>query len=85
MSNLDLQKLKRKLEELKNPKLKTSKFDKKTWSPDKEKTKQVRFVQEPGSSDPFHELYFHYGISKGGILCPRMNSRKGLPDLRVCV
>jgi hypothetical protein len=31
--SVDLQKLRNKLEVLKNPKLKTSKFEKKTWSP----------------------------------------------------
>jgi hypothetical protein len=77
--SLDLAKLRQKLEELKNPKLKTSKFDKKTWSPDKDKTKVVRLFQEPGSSDPFFELYFHYNLIKQPILCPRMNSDKECP------
>lgn len=81
MNNDQVAKLRRKLEELKNPKLKTSKFDKKTWSPDKDSTKQVRFLQEPGSADQFHELHFHWNIAKSGILCPRMNSRKRMSYL----
>jgi len=77
--SLDLNKLRQKLEQLKNPKLKTSKFDKKTWSPDKTRSKVVRFFQDPTSSDPFHELYFHYNIIKAPILCPRTNNDKQCP------
>lgn len=78
--SLDLNKLRNKLELLKNPRLKTSKFEKKTWSPDKDKAKVVRFVHDPSSEDPIHELYFHYNMGKqGSILCPRMNSDAECP------
>lgn len=78
--SLDLQKLRNKLEMLKNPKLRTSKFEKKTWSPEKDKAKVVRMIQDPSQEDPFHELYFHYNMGKvGSILCPRMNSGADCP------
>jgi len=77
--SVDLQKLRQKLEMLKNPKLKTSKFDRKTWSPDKDKVKQIRLFEDPGSPDPFYELYFHYNVGKMPILCPRTNSGKDCP------
>lgn len=78
--SLELQKIKQKLEQLKNPTFKTSKSDKKTWSPEKDKSKTVRFVRDPSQEDPFHELHFHYNMGKAGsILCPRMNSAKPCP------
>jgi hypothetical protein len=78
--SIELQKIREKLEQLKNPSFKTSKFDKKTWSPEKDKTKTVRFVKDPSQEDPFHELHFHYNMGKvGSIPCPRMNSGHSCP------
>jgi hypothetical protein len=80
--SVELQKIREKLEQLKNPKFKTGKFDKKTWSPEKDKAKTIRFVKEPGRADddPFYELHFHYNMGKSGsILCPRMNSNQPCP------
>jgi hypothetical protein len=77
---MSLEKIKQKLEQLKNPTFKTSKFDKKTWSPEKDKSKTVRFIKDPNQEDEFHELHFHYNMGKnGGILCPRMNSGQECP------
>jgi hypothetical protein len=79
---VELQKIREKLERLKNPTFKTSKFDKKTWSPEKDKAKTIRFLKEPqrSSDDPFHELHFHYNMGKSGsILCPRMNANQPCP------
>lgn len=76
----ELQRIKQKLEQLKNPTFKTSKFDKKTWSPEKDKSKTVRFIKDPNQQDEFHELHFHYNMGKAGsILCPRMNSGQACP------
>jgi hypothetical protein len=77
--SLDLEKLRKKLEDLKNPKLKTSKFDKKTWSPDATKTKVIRFISQPGVEDPFSEMWFHYNLTKFGFLCPRLMSELECP------
>lgn len=77
---LSLEKIKQKLEQLKNPTFKTSKFDKKTWSPEKDKAKTIRFIKDPSQEDVFHELHFHYNMGKSGsILCPRMNSGQPCP------
>lgn len=77
--SLDLAKLRSKLEVLKNPKLKTSKFEKKTWSPVEGEVKRIRLIKQADASDPFHELWFHYGLGKAGsILCPNKNARQGL-------
>lgn len=74
MGNLDLETLRRKLNELKDPSLKKSKFVSKLWKP---KPGIVRFLKEKDREDPFYELWFHYGIGKGqSILCPRLNTGK---------
>lgn len=69
---LDIEKLRAKLNALKDPKKNSggNKADRKTWSPDPTKTSTIRLLQYPYSEDPFVELSFHYGIGKGpGILC----------------
>ena len=69
--SLDIERLKAKLDLLKNPKKggSNNKGDKKTWSPDTKKTNTIRLVQYPYGDDPFVELHFHYNIGKSGILC----------------
>lgn len=48
------------------------------WKPKDEH--DVRMVQNPHSSEPFQELYFHNEIGDAmPILCPRMNSGKDCP------
>jgi len=74
----DLKKISEKLEILKNPMLKNKKFDRKTWAPDKDKKKIVRFVEVPNQEDPFVELSFHYGLGYS-FLCPRQNSGHDCP------
>jgi len=80
---LDTQKLKEKLDLLKNPKNRNQKGERKQWPTEKPKagdSRKVRLIQNPYSEDPFVELWFHYGIGEGsGILCPRMNSGKTCP------
>lgn len=78
MSNIDLNRIRNKLEILKNPKLRTTKFEKKTWSPSKDSTKVVRFIQDPHQSDEFQELHFHYGLGYG-FLCPRLTNGGSCP------
>jgi hypothetical protein len=81
--SLDLQRLRTKLDTLKNPRKRTTKFEKKTWPPEQQKAgdvRTVRMVQYPFGQDPFVELFFHYDIGRGpGILCPRLNSGKTCP------
>jgi len=77
--SLDIERLRAKLDSLKNPKKGGNKTDRKTWSPDQKKTNTIRLMQYPYGDDPFVELYFHYGIGKGGILCPRQTSGKTCP------
>jgi hypothetical protein len=76
--SLDLQRLREKLDNIKNPKKK--KFEKKTWPPEQPKPgyqRTIRLIQYPHGNDPFVELFFHYGIGQGqSILCPRLNSGK---------
>lgn len=76
---LDLEKLKNKLESLKNPEKKQ--FKSQTWKPPKldGEAKRVRLVQYPYGDDPFVELWFHYSIGKQSILCPRKNDGRPCP------
>lgn len=78
--SLDIERLRAKLDSLKNPKKGGgNKTDRKTWSPDTKKSNTIRLVQYPYTDDPFVELYFHYGIGKSGILCSRQNEGKTCP------
>jgi hypothetical protein len=79
MTELNLEKLRNKLENLKNPKNK--KFTRATWKPKKDGEKSViRLIKYPWGEDPFVELFFHYGIGKGtSILCPRQNYGRDCP------
>ncbi len=69
------ERLRKKLDELKNPKLK----QRRTWSPPKDGSPaNIRLLAYPYSSDPdaepFVELWFHYGVGGNfGILCPKHN------------
>lgn len=69
------ERLRKKLDELKNPKLK----QRRTWSPPKDgSSANIRLLAYPYSSDPqaepFVELWFHYGVGGNfGILCPKHN------------
>ena len=78
---LDIEKLRAKLEALKDPKKNSSnKADRKTWSPDPAKPSTIRLFQYPYSEDPFVEMHFHYGIGKGpGIVCLRQTHGKTCP------
>lgn len=73
--SLDIERLRSKLDSLKNPKKGGSGGNKKIWSPDQKKTNTIRLIQYPYGDDPFVELSFHYGIGKGGILCPRAQGK----------
>lgn len=75
---LDLERLRNKLDRLKNPS--KTKFSRNTWRPKKDGEESVvRLIEYPYGDDPFVELWFHYGIGKGpGILCPR------IPDGKTC-
>lgn len=78
--SIDLKKLKQKLEQIKNPQYKTGKFEKQTWSPPKDGTQAtVRFFQPKDAEDPFYELFLHYGVGKGPIICPRLQYGKECP------
>lgn len=78
--SIDLKKLKQKLEQIKNPQYKTGKFEKQTWSPPKDGTQAtVRFYQPKNAEDPFYELFLHYNIGKGPIICPRLQYGKECP------
>jgi hypothetical protein len=78
---MDLDKLREKLNQLKNPRRGGGK---RTWTPPTDSKAVVRLVNYPHTEeeDPFPELWFHYRIGKGlPILCPRNN--KGL-DCPIC-
>ena len=75
----NVEKLREKLEQLKNPG--SGKFSRKTWKPKKggEKSK-IRLIDYPFSEDNFVELWFHYGIGNGpGILCLNRNYGRSCP------
>lgn len=79
---VDLQKLREKLEKMRDPNKGFGNTD--LWSPNKEgELEKVRFIHNPFADegeDPFVELWFHYRIGKGrGILCPRKNWGKTCP------
>jgi hypothetical protein len=76
---IDLEKLRNKLNQLKNPEKKQ--FNSCIWkapSKDGEK-KTIRLVQYPLGDDPFVELWFHYKIGNKSILCPRKNDGRACP------
>jgi len=76
---LDLEKLRNKLNELKNPG--KNQFKSFAWKPPQKdgEEKRIRLVQPPMSEDPFVELWFHYKIGKSTILCPRKNDGRPCP------
>lgn len=79
--SLDIQKLKDKLEQLKNPGARRSK--KPLWRPNKDGEESlVRLIEYPYDDDPFVELWFHYQVGTGpnsNFLCPRLNHGKSCP------
>jgi len=76
---IDIERLKEKLANLKNPKKKS--FDTNSWKPNKDGSPgTIRLLENPFNDDPLIELWFHYGIGQGpGILCPKKNSGKVCP------
>ncbi len=76
---MDLEKLRRKLDQLKNPGKK--RFTSDLWKPKpKGEISKIRFIKYPYSDDPFIEKWFHYRIGEGrSILCPRRNFGKICP------
>lgn len=79
---LDLERVKSKLEALKNANKRGGPREKRTWKPSKDKTSTIRLVTYPFGPDPFMELWFHYGIGgekEAGILCPKLNSGRSCP------
>lgn len=82
---IDLDKLRNKLDQLKNPDAK--RFNTKTWKPKKEGEKStIRLIEYPFGDDPFVELWFHYGIGNGpGILCPKKNNGKSCPICELAI
>lgn len=79
---LDYKRLKEKLDQLNSKKGfgGGGKFVKRTWTPNKEKTNNIRLLQYPHAKDPFVELWFHYNVGNSfGFLCPRMNTGNECP------
>lgn len=79
--SLNIERLRSKLEHLKDPrKGSKERGERKTWTPKENTTSHIRLIQYPYSDDPFVELFFHYNIgSGGGILCPKSNYGKTCP------
>jgi len=76
---MDLDKLRSKLEQLKNPG--STNFTSNIWKPKKDgEESRIRLIHYPFSDDPFVELWFYYGIGQGpGILSPRRMSGRSDP------
>jgi len=64
---IDLKKMKAKLNALNNKGGKTQ-----FWSPKEGQSYSIRILPDAGG-DPFKERWFHYGLSKSGIVCPKKN------------
>lgn len=75
---IDISKMKAKLEALQNGGKAKSKTN--FFTPKEGNTYLVRIV-DTGDGDPLKEAWFHYGIGKGGFLCPNKNYKE---DCAVC-
>jgi len=78
--SFDLEKLRNKLEQLKNPR--KSRYQSDLWKPNQDgEPSTIRLIPYPfNKEDPFVELWFYYGIGQGGgILSPRMMYGKSDP------
>ena len=86
MVQLDLEKIKQRLEQLKDPKAKYgggTKGPSLYWKPKADgSTSTIRLVKYPYSEDPYLEKWFHYGLGKQGkdsVLCPQRNKQEKCP------
>ncbi len=52
------------------------------WRPN-DGNQTIRVVPT-ADGDPFKEVFFHYNVSKGGILCPKRNFGDSCPSV-ICV
>jgi len=77
--SFDVNRLKNKLEQLKNPGKKNGNAND-LWKPNRDGTPStVRVLPYPYGDDPFVELFFYYGVGDGpGFLAPHRNF--GRPD-----
>lgn len=73
---IDINKMKAKLAALENKKGDSQK--KNFWKPEEGVEHTVRIVNTP-DGDPFKELWFHYEIGKGSIVCPKRNYKSDCP------
>jgi hypothetical protein len=76
-----MNRLRDKLEQLKNPGARRSRRP--IWRPNQDGEEcMIRLIQYPYGEDPFVELWFHYGVGQGpgaNFLCPRLNHGKACP------
>lgn len=80
MKELDLGRLREKLEQLKNPGAGRNKRP--LWKPSEDHESTIRVIQYPHGDDPFVELWFHYRVGSGensNFLCPRGSFGKDCP------
>lgn len=47
------------------------------WRPE-EGEQEIRILPE-ANEDPFHDFWIHYGVGKGGVLCPKRNFDEECP------
>jgi hypothetical protein len=76
---LDLNRLAQKEADLKNPKKRypDQRQPSRKWNPPKDGEASIRIIQYPFGTDPFVDLWMHYGIenAKSGIVCPKYNTQ----------
>jgi hypothetical protein len=78
--NLDMAKMRERLERLRNPGAFRNK--KPLWRPNDKAEDNIRMIPYPHGDDPFVELYFHFRIGEGensNFLCPRMTAGQKCP------
>jgi hypothetical protein len=71
---IDLKKMKQKLTALNNKGGGKTQF----WSPKEGQNYSIRILPDAGG-DPFREYWFHYNVSKSGVLCPKKNFGEDCP------
>ena len=75
---LNLDKIREKLERLRNPQKFLS--TKPIWRPNKENPSTIRLIKYPYTEDPFVERWLHYNVgNEPGLICLKWNCQKFCP------
>lgn len=65
---IDIEKMKKKLQNMDSSKSKSDRLE--MYKPTEGQQDVIRFLPS-ADGDPFKEYYFHWGVTKGGIMCPK--------------